>query len=715
MSARVAEVVLALGVLAVAASMSACGGSEDVATRAESGALCRDCHETSHGGGHDGLACGGCHAVDHALADQLAWSSTGLASLPDHSQITECGMCHEDRPRTAVATEGHRSHAHIEGRCGACHTTVHSGEPPTECGACHAGVEQHGSTADTPCNTCHAFRPEGVTALTPAAIAGLTRDAGHESIATRVHGAVDCRRCHDPHEMEEETVACESCHRGYLAEQVRSSSHDSCTGCHEPHGDREQPAVDCLRCHTYPRQGHGWGVASPELAAASRADTAARITHEGNCASCHDPHTSIASEDRCASCHEEQRAALDTLPPGSHERCTTCHQPHEPAPTAAVCTSCHADVHARDANVGEHRDCLSCHEPHHARPSPREACASCHASAHAQTAASASAHRDCTACHDEHGAPLAPTAQACARCHERPTRSLASAAAVPAEHRCAGCHAPHGFGGDDAARSRCASCHRETISSHASHRGACTDCHEAHEAPLGRGTECASCHAEVHPRVAAHLDCASCHTPHTAAVEALDRCVTCHADEAASAARWPRASPHAGECIACHTPHDEHATPTARGGSRERLCQSCHVEESARSHVGPHERCIDCHRPHATGTAPLAQTWWSSCARCHSAESTAVAAAEGTHARCVSCHATPGAPRPTCTSCHATNQLRLGHGPHLTQPTTTCASCHESHGTAPPGPDRCLSCHEAQRAAGHFADAPSCQSCHPFR
>ena len=83
----------------------------------------------------------------------------------------------------------------------------------------------------------------------------------------------------------EVALACESCHRGYLAEQVRSSSHDSCTGCHEPHGDREQPAVDCLRCHTYPREGHGWGVASPEEAASSRAETAARITHEGNCRS----------------------------------------------------------------------------------------------------------------------------------------------------------------------------------------------------------------------------------------------------------------------------------------------------------------------------------------------------------------------------------------------------------------------------------------------
>ena len=160
MSARLAHLSLALVVLMAAVSLAACEEPEALTARAESGALCRDCHETSHGGGHAGLACGGCHSVDHELADQLSWSSTGLASLPDHSQITECGMCHEDRPRTAVATEGHRSHAHIEGRCGACHNTVHSGEQPTECGACHAGVEQHGATADTPCNSCHAFRPE---------------------------------------------------------------------------------------------------------------------------------------------------------------------------------------------------------------------------------------------------------------------------------------------------------------------------------------------------------------------------------------------------------------------------------------------------------------------------------------------------------------------------------------------------------------------------
>lgn len=670
------------------------------------GRLCTQCHDAPHGDGeHAMLGCEQCHTVDPDMMASLGWSARGLLDPPEHGHSEPCSGCHEDdAPGSALATEGHRSHGAIAGSCTGCHSDPHAEAGVPACETCHEDVERHGATSELPCTTCHSFAGSAHLAAHPRAtaeLAGLELEA--PVTASALHGAMDCRRCHDPHAAEGETVVdCEGCHRGHIADEIASAplGHRTCGDCHEPHAPRDAPAIDCLRCHTYPESGHDWSTASEaNVTDAMRAETRARITHEGNCATCHEPHTWLATETRCAECHESEATAIAALPPESHEACSTCHEPHEPRPTAARCASCHQDVHAASAHApGEHRDCLSCHDAHGGRPVARVACASCHAEAHRGTMASASEHRDCLACHEEHAPPLVRTRSACADCHEAPAAGLAAAVSLPDEHRCASCHVPHTFAGDAGAVERCASCHEESVASHASHRGTCTECHEHHDAPRGAASACGPCHEDMRPAVPDHAACTGCHTPHAAASEALVRCTTCHAEEVHAAATWRGDGPHAGECTACHTRHDE---------AERASCESCHARQASAAHTGGHDTCIGCHTPHAARPSTTSG-WWARCTDCHAAEASAVAATTGTHGECRACHEVPGTPRPTCTGCHERPTLT-----HTSHATTACATCHATHGIRDVTPSACLGCHEEQRDT-HFPDAARCQSCHPF-
>lgn len=680
------------------------------------GRLCVSCHDAPpHEGGHATFDCDGCHRVDDALALDLALAREGLMLPPPHDETQPCTTCHDSSPTSALAAEGHRAHASATPDCSSCHTDPHGAAAPRTCESCHADVALHGPTRETPCTTCHAFRPAAPddAVLPEAAVAHEADLAGVHPIeigADRVHGAMDCRRCHDPHADDEAptTVRCEDCHRGHLGEEQETAplGHQSCTGCHEPHAPRATPAVDCLQCHAYPAEGHGWDArpptaTGPAFTEAEQAATRARITHEGRCATCHEPHTWAASPTRCASCHEENAATIAALPAGAHGACATCHEAHEPQPTGQVCRSCHADVHASGAGTpAAHQDCLSCHDAHEGRPSAAVACASCHQSEHVQLVRSTVQHRDCLSCHEQHGAPLGPTPGACASCHTEPALAFASAprASVPAEHQCASCHRPHEFLADAGAITRCATCHTDVVSAHASHRGTCTSCHEEHGAPLGQAPDCASCHDDVHPSVASHADCRACHQPHQAAADALRRCESCHATEARASASWPASSPHRADCMACHQAHDE-PTQTA--------CASCHAERASRAHMGGHTDCTGCHEPHRAPPA-TPSGWWARCADCHRPEATAVTGLPGTHGDCASCHQTPGPPLPTCQSCHAAPRP-LAHAAHAAQ---SCSACHTAHGRPAIERGTCTACHTDR--ADHFPDAARCQSCHPF-
>ena len=625
-----------LAVLAVASALVAMlaaglgiSGARDEAVRgASTGGLCTSCHaEPRSGWTHGSSACDTCHTTDESLAFALWQANLGLREPPPHSEVGEgtCNGCH-GAVGGPLESEGHAAHARVgELACASCHGDVHDRADPVSCESCHAAVGRHGETAHTPCTTCHVFGSSSVVAsiggFGPAA-AGLRSDAMGWS---RLHGAMDCRRCHDPHREEPLEVRCESCHRGHLEDEQAAGpdGHRDCVGCHAPHAPRDQPAVDCLGCHTYPSAGSGWETV-PSTTAPSPAATP--ITHGGRCGTCHEAHTWVASEDRCEQCHADQARGLDALAPDSHAGCTSCHEAHEPPPDSSVCATCHAEVHAAAANAPvRHRDCLSCHDAHGGRPQAAETCATCHAAAHAQSLSSVPAHRRCASCHATHGAPLRPTARSCASCHSDPSVALAAARPdLPTEHRCGSCHQSHRFLADGGALSRCAACHTETTAAHASHRGACTTCHESHDAPLGGAGDCAACHADVHPRVAEHADCRGCHQPHEMGARALEQCAACHGPLTRAARSWPSGTAHAGRCADCHEAHAE---------DRLRSCESCHARQANRAHTGGHPSCVQCHAPHDPRPA-AADGWWSRCSSCHADEARAVERASGTHARC---------------------------------------------------------------------------------
>ena len=703
--ALAATLVLALG-LSVAALLGMASMRASMPEHAgERAGACGSCHETPHTEGpHAELSCEPCHSTSVEVQGELEWSAMGIGDPPPHGEPAACSACHESTAEAALATEGHQSHSGMSGECGSCHTTIH-GNQVVGCDSCHSDVPRHGPTFDVECTTCHQFGAAREVVGDHRELAGLS---AHASIGGRVHGAMDCRGCHDPHVEEQPPPDCTSCHRGVIGDQVGMGpeGHRSCTGCHEPHAERTEAAVDCLRCHTLPQTGQPWVTVSGEVDAAMRELTRQRLTHMGRCGTCHEPHTWLASESRCTSCHEEQRDGLATMPAGSHEDCSTCHEPHAPQPTGAVCVTCHQDVHVSEgANPAEHRDCLSCHDAHAARPVARDACSSCHHDAHDETMRDSPQHRDCLSCHEQHGAPLAPTATACARCHEEPAAGLMrDAGQVPAEHVCASCHEPHEFGGahGGGALMRCASCHQDTVRAHASHRGTCTMCHDQHEAPMGQAAGCTSCHDDIHPAVPGHAQCTDCHTPHQAGSAATRECVDCHASEVHASSDWADAGPHGGQCADCHTPHAE---------TQRATCRSCHAEQTSVAHTGGHDSCIGCHAPHQARPREAQGSWWSRCGECHETEAHAITGALGTHGQCQTCHDPPGQPLPTCAGCHEERERPLSHGTHTS---TTCSSCHPTHGPPDVVPrTTCLGCHTEQRAA-HFPDAPTCTSCHPF-
>lgn len=713
--------VVVLGVAAVAAAVVAVArcspGTDRVTAEAADGALCSTCHETRPTDeAHVDASCLECHVTSETLLTKLYWLSVGVGSdVPEHGQVPDpsCHDCHErdeEAWRGLVATEGHAAHLPLEGfaDCVSCHSRqLHGTEgEPAGCESCHRDVEQHGLSAEIACTACHRFDRDAEFVLpgdvvpTPVATTGDDASVGAED----VHGAADCRRCHNPHDAQELTAAeldCQSCHRAHLEEAQAGGpeGHSDCLGCHTVHAPRTHIARDCINCHTIDEEEGGWNVEEAGVPLEVQAEIRTRISHEAKCGTCHAPHTWIASDARCGDCHEENAAGIAALPEESHTRCGQCHQPHEPPPGSSVCRGCHsAQGASQGASPGRHRDCVSCHDAHGGRPTGG-ICRSCHDEQGRQLSGQAAEHRRCGSCHTAHGSPAAGSRAACTRCHTEEATQLAAGGSPP-QHQCGGCHLPHTFPADPRVANRCASCHANAVAGDASHRGACSDCHGSHDRLLTRVANCRSCHDSERPQVPEHQDCAGCHSPHQPALRARANCRSCHASEVGAMASWPRGTPHAGECARCHTPHDEGTTAT---------CASCHATQTASSHRGSHTQCVQCHDPHQSRPGG-ARGWWGRCAQCHQAEGRAVAAAAGTaHGICQNCHETPGTPLPTCQGCHSRMSGVLNHRSHSS---ASCTDCHAQHGNRSMGRAQCVRCHDD--LTRHYPDATTCQSCHPF-
>jgi hypothetical protein len=734
-AARVALLLLGVLLLAAAASLF---GQPHAERYVASGEYCARCHQErpGHFAGHAELECVACHAMPEGQTPALLLGALGRA-LPPHGAVPDatCTTCHtrDDQRRAALErTAGHASH--LLGKqpvaCLQCHGET--GGVEQSCARCHAAEARlTGSAAlagQGACLRCHVF---GATASAPAAPADNAPRSSWGAAITgeRVHGAADCRLCHNPHRTAPNVPVvpgaepavdatltmpeCTSCHRAELARSVLQApaNHTECSTCHRPHGLRAELPTACGVCHQAPRV-HGdkrdpgvpeamRGVTSivPVLAAREHGPAAAppSVSHEGRCATCHTPHAWVAKPEACFECHAEQGATVRALPANSHD-CLGCHEPHSPAPGAQVCGECHVPMARAVATAPEpHRDCLGCHAPHKGKPSGQAACsATCHAAPQQAVQGGPGPHRDCTSCHAPHGPPLAPVAERCQSCHASEHAKFAGSA----HESCARCHADHVFDAK-AAAARCTECHAEPKAAGASHAtGACLDCHAPHQKGTGKAGQCATCHAEIKPKVAKHADCSGCHSPHAGKAQAFQRCESCHAAEVKNTATWPATSPHApGRCNQCHTPHAE---------NQRVPCQQCHAAQATPAHLGKHPACVGCHMPHQA--APAATSgWWQNCASCHKAEGAAAAKGAPAHQACENCHANPGREPTQCTVCHK-NMPAIGL--HRSKSHDKCASCHAEHGTEPPLRAKCESCHKDKR--NHFADAPRCQSCHPF-
>lgn len=714
--------------------------------------FCLSCHGDvrSHTAEHRATACQSCHTTTTTERLSLAtarWRGAAPTSAHAPARSTTCNGCHG---ATAAfrSSAGHTAHASGSNDCVRCHAgSLHDRPTPREgCTSCHANVPMRSEPRDEgACVRCHEFAPSARDAA--SVVRTGIAPAAHGTVVdtSRLHGAVDCRQCHNPHRAPQDPAIpngndCSRCHRGHIGSEVAAgpAGHQACTGCHDVHADRQRTAVQCDRCHTAPHREaptrapadpnrpddrharditpalRAWltaaGAEAPSASAPRLPNTPVHAdwTHDGRCSSCHRPHTWTARTTDCRSCHSPQATSLTPESPHGRNECTSCHDPHGPPPTTAVCASCHtSEQHLASAAPSGHAACTGCHQPHAPARPTAAVCATCHPHPHDQVARGPAQHANCLSCHPPHGAAAASTPTTCASCHRTEADFFATQPA-PAEHRrCEACHADHDFT-RQTARNACSRCHENLADHRGSHRGECTSCHSPHAPVAGPDLRtCVSCHNTVHiggppAPMAAHSRCEGCHQPHRPAAEAANACRTCHAVEWTASRTWPSASPHGGDCRQCHAPHLDRPRPD---------CVSCHAAQNTTDHRGSHTQCTQCHAVHRELPSGGGSQWWSRCAECHRAEGDAARATttSSTHRQCANCHQRPGLRAPTCVGCHTTIQTTLLHA---TPQHGTCASCHASHGNAPPTRAQCVSCHTDR--TGHFPDAASCQSCHPF-
>ncbi len=748
--------------------------------------FCVNCHATvrTHGTGHRDAPCQSCH--QSGLAARLALGVarfTGARPAAGHAvpRSSTCATCHRDHtPNGAFATtSGHNAHARgahpVD--CIRCHGgSLHERPSRTEtCMSCHASVPMLAEPRDErSCVRCHDFTTDPTTAV--AALRTGVTGTGPQIDASRIHGGVDCRLCHNPHRPTNDPAAplgtrCTQCHRGNIQAQVEAgpAGHRTCLGCHAVHADRRNGAPQCDRCHTAPQRTLIPGAPVPGAPA-----TLARAARGRRGAPVPPPVAPGASGAPPAAGTGGVTTALRTWvtlpnvrPPAIPDadwlaanarprnptfthggRCASCHRPHTWRAQATDCRNCHNAMATSLGLETPHgrNGCLGCHDPHGPRPNA-SACAACHATqARSARSAPPAPHRLCTSCHQPHD-PVRPTAATCSHCHQAMRDRMAGG--PPQHQNCISCHTPHGPPRPQTP-GVCSNCHSTVTNWFATnahppqHR--CEGCHANHDfsRPAAR-TACMRCHQDLASHRGSHMsDCVSCHTPH-APVPARDvhNCISCHTTQVLSGP--PRMQAGHARCQGCHQPHRPRATAATQCGNCHAaqratasswpagsphagncvqchqphrpdgafpVCGSCHAPQANTNHFGRHAACIMCHAPHRERPAGGRVGWWTRCAECHRTEAAGASAP------------TTSATHRLCANCHQRPGLRAPTCVtcHAAIPSTllhsvgqhsNCITCHTRHGNAPPARAQCVACH-ADRVT-HFTDAPRCQSCHPFR
>jgi predicted CXXCH cytochrome family protein len=372
-----------------------------------------------------------------------------------------------------------------------------------------------------------------------------------------------------------------------------------CAGCHDPHTSSHGKllAADtnkiCIKCHS--------AVIPPN----------ARSTHEiameGNCVQCHDPHASgnrsnlvKGGNELCFSCHKDMGTALSKAKfkhSPVEKGCTNCHDPHASAKSDNLLK----------ADLGPL--CVKCHKP----TSPNFT---------QQHMGYPVASARCTSCHDPHGSDQpglfltnahAPVAKKmCTQCHEAPTPSAPFKTKKTGSELCRGCHS--------------------AVMIEASNKN------------------------RVHWPLVDNMGCSNCHEPHASKQKNLLQggenglCGKCHSDTMAVQVRLAEkekqenaaakgqvikgALTHKviqeGNCGACHAPHGGDRPLLLKGKSVVELCGNCHDWLKHTSHPMGEKvldlrnrnlqvDCLSCHRAHGTGYRHLLPFPGTSdlCVQCH--------------------------------------------------------------------------------------------------
>lgn len=382
------------------------------------GELCLNCHEdfkgklgkrfvhTPVGEGE----CTGCHDP-HT-------SKHGALLARDPAQV--CYTCHDNLVPEGAAS-AHRSV--VEGKCGSCHDP-HASDHKNNllkggnelCFGCHepilaavSGISRPHDPVTDNCLGCHSpHASASAGSLLIRAVPGLCRechDTGGRAFAA-VHGnypvgEADCTSCHNPHGSNQRAILydavhspvarrmCSQCHTSPDspdALKTRREGYDLCRGCHNDmvnvtlaknrvHG----PALSgegCLSCHRPHASSNPALLAGPtgQVCGKCHADTQARherseTKHEpiqqGDCAACHDPHSSdyvfLAKQagtiDLCGTCHDWHKHSshpigaqvVDPRNPNLGTDCLSCHRSHGTeykhmipfATITTLCVQCH--------------------------------------------------------------------------------------------------------------------------------------------------------------------------------------------------------------------------------------------------------------------------------------------------------------------------------------------------------------------------------------
>nr|MCU0305865.1 cytochrome c3 family protein [Thermoanaerobaculales bacterium] len=555
----------------------------------------------------------------------------------------------------------------------------------------------------------------------------------------KLEGIKACESCHEPGKGVS-TEKCLACHKP-VAERMaaRKGVHRDVTGdcavCHAEHAGRDADirpldidrfdhleetgfpldgmhaalASDCKRCHT----------------------TRSFLTVTPDCASCHkDPHGGALGV-ACASCHGTAAPFKETGRGFDH---STAAFRLDGAHAEVECAKCHTGGRFRGLAFAE---CSDCHRDPHGG-ALGTGCAGCHVS----TTAFATTSVD----HAATGFPLEGrhASVRCAECHGSGARSVRR----PVHNRCADCHRdPHGGGFTE----DCAACH--TVAGFAGatlDHAARTDfaltgrhaeipCVACHKTPTGqpgagertldfRGltTACADCHRDPHDG-SLGTACASCHGTASFRVSTFEH---------SSSPEFFRGKHATAECSKCHTavldpnrPDSLVSSRTYRGLST--ACSSCHTDP----HLG--QLGADCARCHTVDEVAFAAARFDHgatdfaltgrhaavpCETCHKRETGDFPGGAGTAVRftdmsdaCVACHRDVhrGELGAACQSCHHTGSFALETYTHRGEAEffmgehegVACERCHKAL-AEPPSDD-----------PGHtivFSDVDSgdCASCH---